>query len=340
MSLIEEVSSYKSVAVVGMEKNTGKTECMNYVLRGCSRIGHPVGVTSIGIDGESCDQVTRTAKPEITLAAGTFFSTSEKFYHARRLISDIQGLTEWQTALGRLVTARAITTGKVILSGPVTTGLLRATISEMQRLGARTVLVDGALSRKSLASPAITDAMILATGAALSTNLQELVRQTRFVYDLLHLPVADLSCAAQLASIEQGIWAISEDDTPVDLEIPSALLLQQQKERLYQYGGRLFVSGAVSDKLLDTLRMQPEIFHTELIIKDFTRVFATPQAVRAYLQKGGRMTVLRQPKLLAISINPWSPSGYTLHSDKLREALTEVVSVPVVDVRQQAAETE
>ena len=205
----------------------------------------------------------------------------------------------------------------------------------LQALGATTVLVDGALSRKSLASPAITDAMILATGAALSTNMQELVRQTRFIYDLLHLPSIDLPCTAQLASIEQGIWAITEEDTPVNLEIPSALLLQQQKEKLYRHGNRIFVSGAVSDKLLDTLRMQPEAAHTELIIKDFTRVFASPQAVRAYLQKGGKISVLRQPKLLAISINPWSPNGYTLHSDKLREALMDVVDVPVVDVRQQ-----
>lgn len=335
MSLIKEVSRYSSVAVVGMEKNTGKTECLNYVLRGCSRMGHTVGVTSIGIDGETSDQVTRTAKPEITLTAGTFFSTSEKFYHTRRLTSEIENLTAWQTALGRLVTARAVTTGKVILSGPVTTGLLRDVISELQTLGARTVLVDGALSRKSLASPAITDAMILATGAALSTNLPELVRQTRFVYDLLQLPTANHSCTAHLNHIEQGIWALSEDDTPVDLEIPSALLLQQQKEKLYQYGNRIFVSGAVSDKILDTLRMQPEVSRTELIIKDFTRVFATPQAVRAYLQKGGRLTVLHKPKLLAISINPWSPSGYTLHSDKLREALAEVINVPIVNVRQQ-----
>ena len=100
------------------------------------------------------------------------------------------------------------------------------------------------------------------------------------------------------------------------------------------------MSGAVSDKILETLRMQPEANRTELIIKDFTRVFATPQAVRAYLQKGGRITVLHQPKLLAISINPWSPSGYTLHSDKLREALAEVINVPIVDVRQQGEEME
>ena len=340
MSFVDRILTCKTLSITGMAKNTGKTVTLNYLLEHLKALHKVVAVTSIGIDGETCDQVTRTAKPEITLTAGTLFSTSEKFYHTRRLTAEIESLTAWQTALGRLVTARAVTTGKVILSGPVATGLLRDVISELHTLGARTVLVDGALSRKSLASPAITDAMILATGAALSTNLPELVRQTRFVYDLLQLPTANIPNATQLARIEQGIWAITEDGTPVDLEIPSALLLQQQKERLYRHGYRIFVSGAVSDKILETLRMQPEANRTELIIKDFTRVFATPQAVRAYLQKGGRITVLHQPKLLAISINPWSPSGYTLHSDKLREALAEVINVPIVDVRQQGEEME
>ena len=41
-----------------------------------------------------------------------------------------------------------------------------------------------------------------------------------------------------------------------------------------------------------------------------------------------------------MAYNPWSPSGYTLHSDKLREALSEVIDVPIVDVRQQGGDVE
>lgn len=331
MNFIEEVCRYRSVAVVGMEKNTGKTECLKYVLEGCRQRGHRVGVTSIGLDGESCDQVTRTAKPEIVLTEGTLFATSEKFYHERRLTAEILDVTSWQTALGRLVTAQVVTPGKVILSGPVSTGLLRTVMAQLHTLGAQTVLVDGALSRKSSASPAITEAMILSTGAALSPNIDELVRKTRFVYDLLQLPCAELSGRTQLLDTENGLWAVPHDMPPIDLEIPSALLLD--KEKLFRHGHRIFASGVVGDKLLDLLRMQPEIAATELIIKDFTRVFATPQSVRAYLQRGGRLTVLQRPRLLAICVNPWSPTGYMLNSDKLCDTLSAFVNVPVVDVR-------
>lgn len=332
MSLIESVCSYSSVAVVGMEKNTGKTECLKYVLEGCRRRGRRVGVTSIGIDGESCDQVTRTAKPEIVLSPDTLFATSEKFYHERHLCAEVLDLTTWQTALGRLVTARALTPGKVILSGPVSSGLLREVMAQLRSLGAETVLVDGALSRKSSASPAITEAMILSTGAALSPNIPELVRKTRFTYDLLQLPRTTLAGAAQLADRDKGLWAVGDDCDPIDLDIPSALLLD--KEKLFRHGRRIFATGAVGDKLLDLMRMQPEVADTELIVKDFTRIFATPQSVRGYLQKGGRLTVLQRPRLLAICINPWSPAGFTVNADRLREELSTVVDVPVLNVRE------
>ena len=80
---------YRSVAVVGMEKNCGKTECLNYILRRLPSDGPGVCVTSIGLDGERTDQVTGTAKPEIILRSGMFFATSETHYRSRRLVSEI-----------------------------------------------------------------------------------------------------------------------------------------------------------------------------------------------------------------------------------------------------------
>ena len=76
MPFVHELLNYRSVAVVGMEKNCGKTECLNYIIRRMPLDGCRVCVTSIGLDGERTDQVTRTPKPEIVLREGMFFSTS------------------------------------------------------------------------------------------------------------------------------------------------------------------------------------------------------------------------------------------------------------------------
>ena len=209
MSVFDEILENRSVSVVGMAKNAGKTECLRYILAGCAARGHLAGVTSIGIDGESLDQVTGTEKPEIVLNEGTLFVTAENFYRERRLTSEILDVGNMQTALGRLVVARAVTTGKAVLAGPTATGQVKGVIRQLQALGARTVFVDGALSRKSLGSPAVTDALVLSTGAALSPNIGELVRKTRFVYDLLKIPAFDSPLVPEMLEIETGGWRIS-----------------------------------------------------------------------------------------------------------------------------------
>ena len=59
MSFLSEIVESKSISIVGLEKNTGKTECLNYILRNLPQ-SLRVAVTSLGIDGETVDQVTKT----------------------------------------------------------------------------------------------------------------------------------------------------------------------------------------------------------------------------------------------------------------------------------------
>ena len=66
---IDDILRYDSLSIVGLEKNTGKTECLKYVLDRLPLQHKRIAVTSIGIDGETVDQVTRTQKPEIVLRA-------------------------------------------------------------------------------------------------------------------------------------------------------------------------------------------------------------------------------------------------------------------------------
>ena len=115
MPFVHELLNYRSVAVVGMEKNCGKTECLNYIIRRLPLHERKVCVTSIGLDGERTDQVTRTPKPEIVLREGMFFSTSETHYRARRMVSEIVDISDETTALGRLITAKVVSEGKVSL---------------------------------------------------------------------------------------------------------------------------------------------------------------------------------------------------------------------------------
>ena len=330
---IEDILRHRSVAIVGLAKNTGKTECLNYILRHVKDAGRRVALTSIGIDGESLDQVSQTPKPEIKVYEDMVFVTSEKHYREKRLIAEVMDISTEQTSLGRLVTARAVSPGKVLLSGPAKAESARRLIEGMRRHSVDTTIVDGALSRLSIGSPTVTDAMILATGAALSCNIPQLTRMTKYVYDRIRLPQVAPELAKRLAPIESGVWAVDKDEEVRDLGIPSIFMAAGHKERLFQYGNTLYVAGVVSDNFMRFLRQQKNAAELTLVIRDFTKMFATMEAYYAYLKKGGRVEVLHSSKLLAVCVNPLAPNGYRLDSDELREAIQTSLGVPAYDVR-------
>lgn len=331
MGFVDDIFAYRSLAIVGLEKNTGKTECLNYILGRIGMEAQRFALTSVGIDGEDRDQVCQTPKPEIEVPEGMIFVTSEKHYREKRLIAEVLDISEERTALGRLVTARAKSSGKVLLSGPADTGGLKRLIGRMQGIGVQTTIVDGALSRLSLASPAVTEAMILATGAAVSGNIPELVRRTKYVYELIGLEEVDNGLQELLDRQEKGVWAIDEHGQLVDLHLPSVFMFEKLGTDLFRYGNRIYVAGAVSDKLLQYLRTQKQTM--ELIVRDFTRIFATPESYYAFLRKGCRLKVVHRSKLLAVTVNPVAPSGLVLDSGRLCEAMETALQIPVYDVK-------
>ncbi len=330
--LINRILPLRSLSIVGMAKNTGKTVCLNYILEHLKATDKIISVTSIGIDGEKTDLVTQTEKPEVTLSEGTYFVTSEYHYRQRRLLSEICELSEETTSLGRLVTARVLQEGKVILSGPSSTNRIRDMIARMKEMDIDLTIVDGALSRKSPASPAVTDGLVLTTGAAIAPDLNTIVSKTGFVFQLTQLPEYETSMKDELTQSASGIYAIENDELH-RLPIASSLLFTKCKDKLFSHGNTLFVSGIITDNMLDYLRMQPNIKDITLVVKDFTKVFVTPFVLKGFMQKGGKLMVVKKPNLLAMCVNPTSPSGLKLDSLQLREALATVVHVPIYDVR-------
>lgn len=333
MTFVKDALSYKSLSIVGLDKNTGKTECLNYILGKVEGTGKRIALTSIGIDGESRDTVTHTAKPEIKIHPGMIFISAEKHYLQRRITSEILDISNIRTSLGKLVVARALSTDKVLLSGPPDTQSLKALIGSMDNYGVDITIIDGALSRLSPASPAVTEGMVLTTGAAHSANMPELVRKTKYVVDLINLPRVEEALANELDSIQTGIYAVGSEGTLHNLNVQSVFMLQKAKSVVFSHGNRLFVAGAATGNLFEFLRMQKNIANIELIVKDFTKIFATPEVFYAFQKKGGKVRVVNKTKLVTVCINPTSPQGYRMDSDRLKEAMQVALQMPVYDVK-------
>ena len=347
MPFIEELIKYKSCSIVGLEKNTGKTECFNYVLQRLPLENKRVAVSSIGIDGETTDQVTKTAKPEIFLREGVYFGTSEKHYLMKRLSAELLEITNENTSLGNIIIGKALTPGKILLSGPSSTNGLRRWMDEMKKYDVDLTIIDGALSRMSLASPTVSESMILATGAAYSANINTLVQKTAFVVQMINLDLTSEDNRKTFNDIKNGVWAIDVDadaDTDsdfmkgrrlVDLKVASSLSININTDGLKKCK-TLFVSGALTDNFINHIRQNKIFNEAEIVVRDFTKIFLTPMTYNSFVNGKRKITVLQKSKLIAVCVNPTSPNGIILDSEKLCKTLSEAIKLPVYDLRTKA----
>ena len=342
MPFIAELIKYKSCSIVGLEKNTGKTECFNYVLQRLPLDKIRVAVSSIGIDGDTTDQVTKTAKPEIFLREGMYFGTSEKHYLMKQLTSELLEISDENTSLGNIVIGKALTPGKLLLSGPSSTNGLRRWMNEMRKYDIDLTIIDGALSRLSLASPAVSESMILATGAAYSANINTLVQKTAFVVQMINLELTSQENYDTFIDINNGVWAIDADNDSdndndfgkrlVDLKVASSLSININTEGLKKCK-TLYVSGALTDNFVNHIRQNKIFNETEIVVRDFTKIFLTPMTYNTFVNGKRKITVLQKSKLIAVCVNPTSPNGIILDSEKLCKTLSEAISLPVYDLK-------
>lgn len=332
MPFIKEILNYESLSIVGLEKNVGKTECLNYILYRLPLEKIKVAVTSIGIDGENKDQVTSTKKPEIFLREGMYFSTAESHYKERRLVSELVEITNERSSLGRIVTAKVSVGGKALISGPSSGVSLRRWVAGMEKFGIDLTIIDGAISRLSSASPAISKAMILSTGAAFSSNIQTLVQKTKFVVEMIGLPKLVDSTRDALCDIESGVWGVDNDDNIIDFGLTSALAISSLKVDITRGMRIIYTVGALTDKLLKLVSDSKNIRNVTLVVKDFTKIFVSETAYRVFCNRGGKIMVLQKSKLIAVCVNPTAPNGYVLDSDILCRKLEEALKLPVYDI--------
>ena len=332
MPFINEILKYDSLSIVGLEKNVGKTECLNYILLRLPLEYKKIAVTSIGIDGENKDQVTATKKPEIFLREGMYFSTAEAHYRNRRLVSELMEITSERSSLGRIVTGKVKVGGKVLISGPSSGPSLKRWIKSTRELGVDITIIDGAISRLSSASPAISKAMVLSPGAAYSSNMNTLVQKTKFVVELINLPLAEDNIIEAFDPVENGVWGMDMEGNVIDFGLTSSLAVASLDKDITKGMRYIFAAGALTDRFLNLVANSGNIKNVTLLVRDFTKIFVNEMLYRNFVSRGGRILVLQKSKLVAVCVNPTAPNGYVLDSDILCEKLQDAIKLPVYDI--------
>ncbi|HXM87143.1 MAG TPA: hypothetical protein VN889_05880 [Solirubrobacteraceae bacterium] len=287
----ELVASARTLALVGLAKNTGKTVTLRAILAEHATAGRTVGVTSIGRDGERHDVIdARIEKPSVELQAGDLVASTGALLRASGVEHERLEQTGVRTPLGEVVLAR--------------------------------LLQPGAIDRRAASSPAVADALVMATGAILAEQLDEVVARTSDAVDLVKLSRAELD---------------GEHVT-----VARALVLNAQPEqiaallRTHPRASAFVVDGALDERFLDGLlaaRGERAGRELRIVAADPTHVFLSRRGPRWYARQGIAIEVLRTIELKAITVNPIAPQSHSFDSRELRESIESAVSdVPVLDV--------
>jgi hypothetical protein len=335
--LSELLSGVPRLALVGLAKNTGKTEALAAMLAEHARAGRAVAVTSIGRDGERHDVIDeRISKPPLQLRAGWLVATTGPLLRASGLRHERLIDTHIRTPLGEVVVARASAPGEVEVAGPSAAQDVHDVSEAMLSLGAEQVLIDGAVDRRAASSPALADGLVLATGAVLGRDIEQVVAATAEALEVVRLPQArDTHDALTLQR------AAVLDAQPAQI---SELLARHPDARALLVAGALdegflqALLAAVRGKQLQALAAvrgkRPQL---RVIVEDHTRVFLSERPPSFYARQGVSIEVLATTALKALTVNPVAPQSHRLDSHELRAALGGVAGdVPVLDVREPA----
>jgi hypothetical protein len=322
--LSELIAPARRLALVGLAKNTGKTETLATILRELAAHEKCVGVTSIGRDGEEHDVIdARIDKPRILLQAGSLVASTGALLRSSGVAHERLAQTGVRTPLGEVLIARLSEKGAVEVAGPSAAEDVREVSEAMFGFGAEQVLIDGAIDRRAASSPAVADGLVMATGAVLSEDIEEVLAATKDAVDLVRLPVAGGGGEERIAL--QRRLVLNAEPTEI------AALLHQHPQ-----ASAFLVEGALSERFLEGLleaRTERAGRRLKIVVGDPTKVFLSRRGPGWYRRQGLEIEVLRTIDLKAITINPVAPQSHHFDSKRLRELIAAAVAdVPVLDV--------
>ena len=341
------------LSLVGLAKNVGKTTTTNYLLQALldEKLyeASELALTSLGLDGEATDAMTGLPKPRYIPQAGLLVATThELLRHAESEGARFERLLQLpgRTALGPVILSRVKQPGRVVIAGPTLLRDLRSTLDQFDASGAKLGIVDGAINRLGAASPAITDACLLCVGASAATTPELAARRSASVFKRLMTlqsahsdaymklqPQARLLCCSTHLS-ESGSISFNELAEPEN----EARWIVEHMSNDAEIDVAYFLRGALTEELtlalLQQLPQQPATQQAELVVEDATKIFCHQVTLSRLAARGLNARVARRVRVLAITINPYTPEYSCTPQHFLDTLLRELPEnfPPVVDV--------
>lgn len=340
MNIIDEVLKYKSVSIIGNYKNVGKTTTLNYIINELvsekTEENIILGLTSIGADGESQDIVTKTKKPRIYIKVGSIIATAKNCVLNSDITKEILDVANINTPMGKIVIFRALSDGYVELAGPSLNSQIKYIIGLLSNYGAGISIIDGALSRKTLGSPSVTEATIFCSGAVINKNMNKAAEQVAYEANLLNTDKLNDERFYEIYDelSNSKISIVNKDYSYKKLNLNTTLDAHKEVyDEIREDSKYIVINGVLTSTFINNLIKSGNKYkNTTLLVVDSTKIFLDKEVYDKFIKLKGDIKVINPMNLIGISLNPTSIEGYAFNEENFKYCIQNKTKINVFNV--------
>jgi hypothetical protein len=280
----------RTISIIGLEKNIGKTTFLNFLLEGLSREYSGPLILSIGRDGEEEDRLEKTKKPRIKIYKGQYFISIDSLLSNSPCIEILDNFGQLVSG-ANVFLARALEDTYVEIINPGSISLIRKIVEQSKsKFDISTVLIDGALDRKSHASSRLADGVFICSGAQVEGTVNDIIKKTETLIDRLEKQ----ECSDELKDIiasdhnTSGLLIIRKNN--IILRDKCTLLELEVFEQCLKDGDIIYTTGIITDSLAK--RILETNKKIRMIVDDGTKIMMERITEKRLLRSGLKINLI------------------------------------------------
>jgi len=287
-----------------------------------------IAITSIGLDGEEIDQLTRLPKPRITVYPDMLVVTS------RLCLKDLDDFYQEletlpiRTPLGEIVIAKIIKSTKILVAGPSLYDDMLTVKKNLKKYGIDLFLVDGAFSRQY--NLLATEVFVFCVGASRFRTVDDLYENTKTQLYRFFMEKTSESISGCIPIFLSG-WVLEGCKFQVveeDLDL-------FDEERIPSNAKYAFVSHSFTTRMARMwLTLEKPI---GVILNSPMSLQADLHIVSSMCKKNMEIYCIHPLKPVAICINPTSPYHSGFETAEIQEKLQKLSDLPIINIEKEGA---
>ncbi|MFA7560550.1 MAG: hypothetical protein WCY80_00440 [Candidatus Izemoplasmatales bacterium] len=321
---MDTLDKFKVISIVGNTKNAGKTTVLNYYLE---KFDKPIGLSSIGLDGEEIDQVNFLEKPRIFVDKGYFIATASetlKYFTCKYQIARTTGIF---TSIGEVIIVEVTSPGKALIAGPAKVIEMAKIIELLNNEPVEKIIIDGAFSRQIFSR--LSQATILVIGANYSNDMNAVVNNARLNIKQLNLNViTDDRLVGQnnICLIDEMNQLERLDYSTVIGNVDAFFKLDFSRVK-YVYFPR-----SITNQFVERLIKERHNVSFDIILDSPTYLQLSDKNLENLFKLKLKIFVTNPINLAAVFYNPFSPRGYEFSNIEFKECLEKALKQKVYNV--------